>query len=68
MNFIELKIAFNQLGYILYKDRDYRGIGYFLSKGLDNIYIGSTMKEVNIKYLEIRRGLRGGQYKWWLDY
>lgn len=55
MNFIELKIAFNKLGYLLYKSRDYRGVGYFIKKGIDNIYVGSTIKEVNYKYVEFKR-------------
>lgn len=54
MTFIELKIAFSQLGYNLYKDRDYRGYGYFIKKDLDITYIGSNMKEVNSAYLQIK--------------
>lgn len=56
MNFIELKIAFSQLGYILYKGRDYRGAGYFIENDLEVLYVGSTIKEVNNKYIEVKRG------------
>lgn len=56
MNFIELKIAFSQLGYVLYKGRDYRGAGYFIKKDLEVFYAGSTIKEVNNKYIEVKRG------------
>lgn len=56
MSFIELKIAFSQLGYSLYKDRDYRGYGYFIKKDLDITYVGSTIKEVNNAYLQIKEG------------
>ncbi len=54
MNFLELKIAFNQLGYTLYKSRDYRGVGYFIDNGTDVIFIGSTMREVNETYIQIK--------------
>lgn len=54
MNFLELKIAFNQIGYTLFKARDYRGVGYFIDNGLVITYAGSTIKEVNYKYREIK--------------
>lgn len=54
MNFLELKIAFNQLGYTLYKSRDYRGVGYFIDNGTDVIFIGSTIREVNYTYIQIK--------------
>lgn len=54
MTFIELKIAFNQLGYTLFKDRDYRGTGYFIDNGVTIEYAGSTMREVVFRYLEIK--------------
>jgi len=55
MSFIELKIAFSQFGYILYKDRDYRGRGYFIQKDKTVDYAGSTLGEVVEKYLYIKR-------------
>ena len=54
MNFLEHKIAFGQLGYTLFKARDYRGVGYFIDNGVDVRYVGSTIKEVNSKYITIK--------------
>lgn len=54
MNFMELKIAFNNMGYELYKSRDYRGAGYFVDDGTTVLYAGSTIREVNIMYTKLR--------------
>lgn len=51
---MELKIAFNNMGYELYKSRDYRGAGYFVDDGTTVLYAGSTIREVNIMYTKLR--------------
>ena len=61
MNFMELKIAFKQIGYEIYNGRDYRGTGYFIDDGSNVIYAGSTIREVNNTYANIKRGRRDMQ-------